>query len=252
MDLNLSTIILEIINFLVLVWILHRFLYRPVLNIIDKRKHDIEEKLTLAKQSEAQAASLQQQYAQGLDNWHKEKQKLREEFNTRLESERKQRLTDLQDELAQLRESTARKQDLQFEEHRRAAEYQAIEQANQFSAKLLSKLACPALQEKLLDLLLSNLNNMDQAQAQTFKQHWQNQNPKVIKVLSAYPLNDSQKTQLQKAMNKAMDLDLPFEYRQQESLLAGLQVSVGSWVLAANLHDELRAFTDFNHVADEQ
>lgn len=250
MDLNLSTIFLEVINFLVLVWILHRFLYRPVLNIIDKRKHDIEEKLELAKQSEDQAAALRQQYEQGLDNWNLEKQKLRDAFNSELASEREQQLKDLQDELAQLRESAANKQRLQLEENKRALEYQALNQANLFSAKLLSKLACPPLQDKLVELLISDLNGMDKGQAQAFKHHWQDQQVKAIKVVSAYPLGDAQKKDLQKALNEATGLDLPFEYRQQKSLLAGLQISVGSWAIKANLHDELSAFTDFNHVAD--
>ena len=38
MELDWTTFILEIINFLVLVWILHRFLYQPVMNVIAQRR----------------------------------------------------------------------------------------------------------------------------------------------------------------------------------------------------------------------
>ncbi len=38
MELNWSTLLLEIVNFLVLVWILKRFLYRPVLQVIEERR----------------------------------------------------------------------------------------------------------------------------------------------------------------------------------------------------------------------
>ena len=38
MELSGSTFVLEIINFLILVWILKRFLYKPVLGVIAKRR----------------------------------------------------------------------------------------------------------------------------------------------------------------------------------------------------------------------
>ena len=38
MELDWTTFVLEVINFLVLVWILRRYLYRPVLNTLAARK----------------------------------------------------------------------------------------------------------------------------------------------------------------------------------------------------------------------
>ena len=37
MQLDLTSFLLELVNFAVLVWILHRFLYKPVLAAIDRR-----------------------------------------------------------------------------------------------------------------------------------------------------------------------------------------------------------------------
>ena len=42
MELSWSTFFLEIINFLVLVWILKRFLYKPVMDVIARRREGIE------------------------------------------------------------------------------------------------------------------------------------------------------------------------------------------------------------------
>ena len=38
MQIDATTFVLELINFAVLVWILHRFLYRPILGAIDRRR----------------------------------------------------------------------------------------------------------------------------------------------------------------------------------------------------------------------
>ena len=45
MEFNWTTFSFEIINFLILVWILQRFLYKPVTNAIARRKAAIESQL---------------------------------------------------------------------------------------------------------------------------------------------------------------------------------------------------------------
>ena len=58
MELNWSTFLLEIINFLVLVWILKRFLYQPVLDVIARRRKAIEAQLAEALRLQDEAESL--------------------------------------------------------------------------------------------------------------------------------------------------------------------------------------------------
>ena len=72
MELNSSTFILEIINFLILVWILKRFFYKPVLDIIARRKADIEETVAKAQTLQSNAENLEHQYESRLADWEKE------------------------------------------------------------------------------------------------------------------------------------------------------------------------------------
>ena len=52
MSLDWSTLILQIVNFAVLVWLLRRFLYRPVLQTIDARKSEIQQQVEKVKATE--------------------------------------------------------------------------------------------------------------------------------------------------------------------------------------------------------
>ena len=58
MELSWPTFFLEIINFLVLVWILKRFLYKPVLEAVAHRKAVIDKTLADANAKEAGAQAL--------------------------------------------------------------------------------------------------------------------------------------------------------------------------------------------------
>ena len=51
MQLDWSTFILEILNFLILVWILKRFLYKPILTMIAERKAAIEQTLATSERT---------------------------------------------------------------------------------------------------------------------------------------------------------------------------------------------------------
>jgi len=46
---------------------------------------------------------------------------------------------------------------------------------------------------------------------------------------------------------KLGDSDGQWQFTQDESLIAGLRVSIGGWTLHANLRDELRFFSEAAH-----
>jgi F-type H+-transporting ATPase subunit b len=52
MHFDWSTFALQTVNFAVLVWLLHRFLYRPVLRLVDARKAEIQKQYDKAKEIE--------------------------------------------------------------------------------------------------------------------------------------------------------------------------------------------------------
>ena len=84
MQIDWTTLVLEIINFLVLVWILKRFLYRPVMEAIAARQQRVEGKLAEARAIEDGARELQQQYQRRLADWDMEKAKVRAALDTEL------------------------------------------------------------------------------------------------------------------------------------------------------------------------
>jgi F-type H+-transporting ATPase subunit b len=55
MHFDWSTLALQTVNFAILVWLLHRFLYQPVLRLIDARRAEIERQYAEAQSVEARA-----------------------------------------------------------------------------------------------------------------------------------------------------------------------------------------------------
>jgi F-type H+-transporting ATPase subunit b len=55
MHFDWSTFALQTVNFAILVWLLHRFLYRPVLRLVDARRAEIDKQYADARTAEAKA-----------------------------------------------------------------------------------------------------------------------------------------------------------------------------------------------------
>ena len=59
MQINWFTVIAQIINFLILVWLMKKYLYKPILQAIDEREKKIATELADAKSKVAEAKSEQ-------------------------------------------------------------------------------------------------------------------------------------------------------------------------------------------------
>lgn len=247
MELNWSTFVLEIINFLVLVWILKHFLYRPVLDALEQRRLSITHSLQNAEQLKTEAKALEQQYQSKLNDIELEKQHAHELLQQEIQQEKTQRLQQLENELAGAREKAAviekRQQADTISQYQKKAHLQAA----RFTSQLLNSLACPELEQHLLNLLLDTLRQMDKSQQQALIEACKTSNNE-IKVSSAYTLSQTQRDQLEQVLGQLCDQPTPdINYQQDKSLIAGFRIVIDAWVLRINLQDQLSGFAELQH-----
>jgi F-type H+-transporting ATPase subunit b len=66
LQLDLQQILSQAVSFVLLLWVLRRFAWRPLLTLLDQRRARIEEDLRQVAQAKAEAARLQEEYARRL------------------------------------------------------------------------------------------------------------------------------------------------------------------------------------------
>ncbi len=244
MELNWSTFALEIFNFLVLVWILKRFLYQPVLDVISRRRTAIENQLAEAKQIHADSDTLKEQYENRLADWEQERQKAMDKLSHELEETRLHQLENLKAELAQVEEKTRVARSRQDKQVIREIEQRALQQGAEFASRLLTEAAGAELENRLFDLLLDGLTALPADQINILSNKW-GESPERILVFSAYPLAENKRHQLEETLSRVTGLSCSVFYEQDAKLLAGLNITIGAWVLQLNVRDELQGFTEF-------
>lgn len=246
MELNWSTFLLEILNFLVLVWILKRFLYKPVLAVITHRREAIEQQLADARSLHEEAAGLQARYQARLGEWEQERRKALDDLAREIEAERVRRLAALQAELEQEKQKAASTEARRQADMRHQAEQTALVQAARFAARLLGQAAGPELEQKLVDLVLEELSQLPESRVTALRNSW-GETPAEAVIGTAFPLAEPRRQRLEQAMSALAGAGLPVRFEQQPDLLAGVRITVGAWVLGANLRDELNSLAEFAH-----
>jgi len=242
MNFDWSTFVLEIINFLILVWILKRFLYHPILGIVAKRRAGIEKAMADARRIEAEAGELKQQSQRELTQWKEEKEAAKAHLREELAAERERLMAELETAVAEERERRRVLDERQQYEFKRAVEEQGIAQGVAFAARLLSRVATSELEARLYALLLEDLRGL-RAEDKRAVAAAAATSGLQIKVQSAFALDATRRDELAHALAEMAGKTLLVEYIENPELLAGFQVSIGPWILHANLRDELKFFS---------
>lgn len=246
MELDWTTFIFEIINFLVLIWILQHFLYKPVLAVITRRQAEINDTLQQAQQLQAEAEQLQTQYKNRLAEWDDEKQAARQTLNQEIESHRAKKLDEVRAELDDERQKAEIIAARKLIEQQQQAEVTALYQATRFTADLLTQLAGPDVEHRLIHRFIDDLAKLPEPQQRTIQASMGAATNAVL-IASAYPLAQSVSDQLESLLKKIVGQKAEIKYTQDEELIAGLRVTMGAFVLQANLKDELQSFARFAH-----
>jgi F-type H+-transporting ATPase subunit b len=245
MQLDWTTFALEIVNFLVLVWLLARFLYRPVAQAIERRRAEIERALKEAREAQAQAAALREQYEGRLAQWEREKAQARTKLREELDAERAKKMQELAAALEQERLRREALGERAALERAREAEDAALRQGAAFAARLGAALAGPELEARIVELALAELGKLPRERREALAAAAA-ANPRAA-VASAYDLPEEQRRRIGSALAEASSAQIECDYRRDERLVAGLRIEIGPWVLDANLREELAAFAQSGH-----
>ncbi|MGD9786974.1 MAG: F0F1 ATP synthase subunit delta [Sulfuricellaceae bacterium] len=243
MEFDLATFALEVLNFLVLVWLLKRFFYRPVLAVIEKRQLETAKIIADAEATRREAERLQSECKGRLAGIDQERAAARSALDEEIAAERTRRLAAVAAEVDADRQRRRMLEARERSERETALEREAANIAVRFASRFLDQLAGPALEAKLVELVLGKLDVQAPEKLDALRAALHD--PKVnIKVISAYPLDAAQRAAFTDKLGKLAGRTLEPEFGEDTLLKAGVCIMAGSWVLMANLRDELAFFSE--------
>ena len=234
------TVIAQVVNFLILVFLLKRFLYKPILNAIDEREKRIATELEEAAKQQSEAQGEHQKYQQLHDDLTQKKEALLATAQKDAEAER-QRLTEAaRKESDELR--TRLQESLQTEQSNLSKDLKGRAQREVFdiARKVLTDLAGTSLEAQITGVFIEKIAAMDKEEkAQLLAALKPTGQP--ITVSSAFELAADQQAKIKSAVAKLLGEETELQFRTAPDEVGGIELSANSFKIAWTIAEYLGA-----------
>jgi len=222
MRLDWWTLALQTVNVLVLIWILARFFFRPIADIIAKRQQETKKLFADADAARKQAAAARSEAEKARAEVAAERDRLLAEAQKSAQSEKAKLLQQAAQDAAKLR----RESEAAVARDQAAAEQQVVDHAGALSLdiarRLLERLPPNLALEAFLAELCREINNLSSEARDGFVAAASAGHP--VEVATAAPLSDQETTQFRNALNEAFRQELPMTFLSDAKLLAGIEL----------------------------
>ena len=230
---ELYTIIAQLINFSVLLFILNKFLYKPILKTMDKRREDIKNKIEKTQNKLEESDKLKEEYFNKLQEVEKENMTLR-----------KQALEDIKkfkdSELQKVKEDISLKKD-KFNDYLNLEQKSLIENFNEnlsdlfveYSNNILQVLANSTLQGEIVNNFMQKINDLTDEKVESVNKL----NVEDMYISSNDELTDKQKDFIKDSLVKKGFKFKDIQYTVDKKLILGIELKAKSYVLSWNVRE---------------
>jgi F-type H+-transporting ATPase subunit b len=234
------TVAAQVLNFLILVWLLKRFLYRPILDAIDARETKIATELADADAKRAEARKERDTYQTKNDAFDQQRAALLSKVNDDADAERK-RLFDAArkaaDSLSAKREESLRDAMKNFND---ALHRKTQEEVFAIARQTLTDLADVDLQDRIGAVFIRRLRAMEgQAKSAMADAMAAAKAPALVR--SAFDLPTEQRAAIQKALDETFGEQTRLRFETTPDIVGGIELSVNGQKLGWSIAEYLKS-----------
>ncbi len=228
----------QALNFLILVWLMKRFLYKPILDAIDAREKRIAAELSDADAKKAEAQKERDEFQHKNEEFDQQRAALLSQAMDEASAER-QRLLDEARQAADTL-SAKRQETLRNDAHNLS---QAISRRTQqevfaIARKALKDLAATSLEERLSEVFTRRLRAMDGQAKEAFGAALKTATSPAL-VRSAFDLPAEQRAAIQTALNETFSAEIHVRFETAPELVSGIELTTNGQKLVWSIADYL-------------
>ncbi len=228
----------QAVNFLILVWLMKRFLYKPILHAIDAREMGIAKELADADAKKADAQKEHDEFQHKNEDFDKQRADLLNKATEEANAER-QRLLDEAHKTADAL-SVTRREALRNEADRlnQAISRRTQQEVFAIARKTLTDLAGISLEEGMVGVFTRRLREMNgQPKDDLGKALTTNSAPTLVR--SAFDLPPDQRAAIQTALNETFSADIHLQFETSPDLVSGIELTAHGQKVAWSIGDYL-------------
>ncbi len=229
MHIDWWTLAFQTVNVLVLIWILARFFFRPVADIVAKRQVQADEVLAEAAAARQRATDVRTDADKALAEISAERERLSADAHKAAAAEKASLLAQASDEIAKQRLAAEAANARELSAAKHAIMARASELSVDIARRLLERLPPKVALSAFLEGLCRELRTLSSDARASFASTTSAEHP--IEVVTAGPLAKDEMEHVRDALTEAFGLHLPFAFRADPALLAGIELRSPNTIL---------------------
>jgi len=237
------TVAAQVVNFLILIWLLKRFLYQPVLAAIDQRERRIAQLLQDAETKKAEALKQQADFVHKNEELEQRRSTLLLDATNAAKTERDKLLQAARHDSDELRTKLEKGVEAGMESLQQKLSTLAQDQIFSIARKTLSDLAGASLEERMTDLFIRRLRDLKEPERNAFKSSSQSPPPPAL-IHSAFDLGPAQRTAVEEAVHPLLPEGTSIAYETNPALICGIELAVNGQKLAWTISGYLASLND--------
>lgn len=243
MSIDWFTVLAQAINFIVLLWLMKHFLYKPILHAIDKREKRIAEELANAETIKAVAERQKEEYAlktedlnrqstaflkKAQDEGHSEKLRLLEEARNTADALSRKRKESLVAEDKNLREAVSRR---------------IQDEVIAITRKVLADLAGTSLEERVVEVFVQRMHDLDASKEMAVTSALKKE-PGTVTVGTALDITPALRTAIETSIKEIVGTQTKILFEGAPDLISGIEFGFNGQKVAWNVADYLSSIEE--------
>lgn len=225
MQIDWLTVAAQIANFLVLIWLLQRFLYRPITEAMTQREARIEERLsdakTRLKEAEDEAEALRKEREE-LEN---SRQEMLEEARAEADDLKQRLEQDIRDEVEQKRKDWRDMLEDERTDFVRDMQRKAGHRVLDIAAQIVTQFTAGGMDDRIAQRFIKQLEDLDADTCEKMAAAASSSDSPAL-VETATAMDTQARRKITRAIHELFETDIEVEYRADDEVLLGVRLTI--------------------------
>jgi F-type H+-transporting ATPase subunit b len=232
------TVTAQVVNFLILVWLLKRFVYKPILHAVDAREKRIAKELADADTKKTEAEKEREKFQKKNEAFDQQRDELLSKAKDEAKAERQRLLDEARQAADALR---AKRQDALKREQQSLNDEitrRTREEVLAIARKTLTDLAGTSLEERMSEVFTRRLRELNNEAKEGLAKALKTSSDPVL-VRSAFELPSEQRAAIQHALNETFSAEIQVRFETAPDVISGIELTANGRKVAWSIADYL-------------
>jgi len=236
LEINPSTLLLQVANFLIMAYILTRFLFKPLKEMLDERASQVTRAVDEAEKATREAEELRLKYEKKRENIDAEIMALKNEARIVIDETRRQMLQEAYQEIEAMRARAEEEIEQQRADALRLHRSKIGELVATLTRRMMADILNPQLHQAYLDTFLDQLRSVQlEGRIST-----SGEETVSAELITATPLAQEDKRQIATTLETVVSQAIDLACRVDAGLVAGAMVRLGDTLIDGSLQGQLQ------------